>query len=67
MTLPTVNKHTKALANLDINKLNPIDFVKKITVPVFFIAGTKDVICPLKQVKKMFNAYGGPKELKIVN
>ena len=32
---------------MDINKLNPVKFVKNIKKPLFLIGGTKDKIVPI--------------------
>jgi len=67
MVISSINSETKKLGNLDINQLRPIDFVGSLGTPVFFIGGARDMICSLSQVRALFKAYGGPKQLKIVN
>jgi len=44
MGFGTINDQTKLLANCDMRHVNPIDQVKNIKVPAFFIAGLRDQI-----------------------
>lgn len=57
MTLDSVNKRTKEIANLDIYKQNPIHIVPKIKHPAIFISGKKDKMTLQGQVRKLFHKY----------
>jgi hypothetical protein len=44
-------------------KLRPIDFMPRLSVPLLVIAGTGDPFTPLAESKRLFSAASGPKEL----
>lgn len=46
----------------DVLSSSPIDFAKKLTIPVIFLVAEKDEISPPKKVQKMFDIYGSEKK-----
>jgi pimeloyl-ACP methyl ester carboxylesterase len=50
----------------DSNKYNVLDGIGKLHVPILFIAGEKDVLCPPAIVQEIFNKANEPKKFIII-
>ena len=52
--LPQLNFFLKRLSNFDLKQASPIDAVKKTSLPILFIHGSKDLFVPCRMSKEMF-------------
>lgn len=49
-----LNIKTKILCKFDFNKVSPIEDIKDIDIPIFFVHGTKDETVPVRMSEEMF-------------
>ena len=54
------------LSGVNVTESQPIDYVDKLTIPVFFIHGEKDELVPFKDTIQLFEKSNNPKQLWIV-
>lgn len=63
--LSVINSTIKTKNGLDINKLSPIVYAPKTTIPAFFVHAMNDELVPLEHSLELFEVYGGEKSLNI--
>lgn len=57
ISLKILRKSIKKRTQLDIKKLNPIEYIKNCRIPAFFIVGMLDDIVIPTQIIELFEAY----------
>ena len=65
--LSACQRHAKAKAGFYFDEAAPIDAVKKTTIPILFVQGTKDTMVPVYMAKKLYDACQSKKELYLVD
>ena len=61
-----LKKSIKEKIGCDIEEINPINGVKNIKIPGFFIHGIKDELIPVEHTVRIVGEYGGVKEINVV-
>lgn len=64
--IDVANIFCKSVAKFDINELDPIDAIKKSSVPFLFFHGSEDEMVPVEMAHELYDACPNEKELKIV-
>jgi len=62
LLLPGALLLTRVRSGADFTAANPIAHAADLSIPVLFIMHTADEVVPFDDQKRLFSAYGGPKE-----
>lgn len=63
--LSIINSTIKSKNNVDINKIHPIVYAPKTTIPCFFLHASSDELIDISHSIELFEVYGGEKSLNI--
>jgi hypothetical protein len=55
------------MIGVSINQISPINFIKKLNIPIFIIHSKDDKVVPVKYAEKLYQTATGKKDLWIVN